>query len=248
MPITCASFGVAYLAIIGIPPFAGFWSKDKIVEAAFNDNVALGICALLGAGITAFYMSRVMFMTFFGEKRWDEGAHPHESPPVMTGPVVVLAAGAAVGGVLLINNSIVKWLEPVVGHEEKTEFMPTWMSLVVTLAVVVVGLAIAVVMYLQRPVARSAPAGGLVVSAVRRDLYQDSVNEALFMRPGQWATRFLVWAENRGLDGIVNGLAAVLGGSAGRVRRVQAGFVRSYALTMFGGAAALIVAVLLVRL
>jgi NADH-quinone oxidoreductase subunit L len=249
MPITYACFGLCYLAIIGIPPFAGFWSKDKIVEAAFNDNVGLGLCALLGAGITAFYMSRVMFMTFFGEKRWDDDVHPHESPLVMTGPIMVLAAGAAGGGVLLLNNGIVKWLEPVVGQDRETEeFMPTWMSLALTLGVVAAGLVVAFVTYLQRPVARTAPAGGVVVTAVRRDMYQDAINETLFMRPGQWTTRFLVWAENRGLDGLVNGLAAVLGGSAGRIRRVQAGFVRSYALTMFGGAAVLIIAVLLVRL
>jgi NADH-quinone oxidoreductase subunit L len=248
MPITYACFGVGYLAIIGIPPFAGFWSKDKIIEAAFNDNVVLGICALLGAGITAFYMSRVMFLTFFGEKRWNEDDHPHESPVVMTGPILVLAAGAAVGGLLLINNEIVKWLEPVVGHTEKEAFMPYWASLIITLAVVLAGLAVAFVLYLQRPVPRTAPVAGPVVTAVRTDMYQDAINEALLMRPGQWATRFLVWWENRGLDGLVNGLAAVLGGSAGRIRRLQAGFVRSYALTMFGGAAVMIVAVLLVRL
>jgi NADH-quinone oxidoreductase subunit L len=248
MPITYACFGVGYLAIIGIPPFAGFWSKDKIIEAAFNDNVGLGVCALLGAGVTAFYMSRVMFLTFFGEKRWSEDDHPHESPVVMTGPILVLAVGAAVGGLLLINNEIVKWLEPVVGHTEKERFMPQWASLAGTLAVVLVGLAIAFVMYLQRPVPRTAPVAGAVVTAVRTDMYQDTINEALVMRPGQWATRFLVWWENRGLDGLVNGLAAVLGGSAGRVRRLQAGFVRSYALTMFGGAAVMIIAVLLVRL
>jgi NADH-quinone oxidoreductase subunit L len=248
MPVTYACFGMGYLAIIGIPPFAGFWSKDKIVEAAFNDNVGLGVCALLGAGITAFYMSRVMFMTFFGEKRWNADDHPHESPFVMTGPIMVLAAGAAVGGLLLINNEIVKWLQPVVGHSEKEAFMPTWASLAITLAVVLLGLAVAFVLYLQRPVPRTAPVAGPVVTAVRTDMYQDAINEALLMRPGQWATRFLVWWENRGLDGLVNGLAAVLGGSAGRIRRVQAGFVRSYALTMFGGAAVMIVAVLLVRL
>jgi NADH-quinone oxidoreductase subunit L len=248
MPITYACFGAGYLAIIGIPPFAGFWSKDKIVEAAFNDNVGFGLCALIGAGITAFYMSRVMFMTFFGEKRWDDDVHPHESPLVMTLPIMVLAAGATCGGVLLINDAIVKWLEPVVGHQENKEFMPVAASLVITLAVVLIGLAVAFVMYLQRPVPRTAPEGSVLVTAVRRDLYQDAFNEAVFERPGQWGTRFLVWAENRGLDGLVNSLAAVLGGSAGRIRRLQAGYVRSYALTMFGGAAALIVAVLLVRL
>lgn len=248
LPITYACFGVGYLAIIGIPPFAGFWSKDKIIEAAFNDNVGFGLCALFGAGITAFYMSRVMFMTFFGEKRWDPDTHPHESPLVMTGPIMVLAAGAALGGLLLVNNGIVTWLEPVVGHQEKAEFMPQWASLASTLGVVAAGLAVAFVMYLQRPVPRTAPPGGALLVAVRSDLYQDAINETLVMRPGQWATRILVWAENRGLDGIVNGLAALLGGSAGRLRRVQAGFVRSYALTMFGGATALALAVLLVRM
>jgi NADH-quinone oxidoreductase subunit L len=166
----------------------------------------------------------------------------------MTGPIMILAAGAAVGGLLLINDAIVKWLEPVTGHTEKEEFMPKWASLATTLGVVAIGLAVAFVMYLQRPVPRTQPQGGLVVTAVRNDMYQDAINEGLLMRPGQWATRFLVWAENKGLDGLVNGLAAVLGGSAGRVRRLQAGFVRSYALTMFGGAAVMIVAVLLVRL
>src|SRR5882757_6504568 len=248
MPVTYACFGLGFLAIIGIPPFAGFWSKDKIIEAAFAYNVGLGLCALLGAAITAFYMSRVMILTFFGSKRWDPEVHPHESPFVMTGPIIVLAAGAAVGGLLLVNNEIVKWLEPVVGHTEKERFMPQWASLAGTLGVVVIGLAVAFVMYLQRPVPRTAPAAGAVVTAVRTDLYQDTINEALLMRPGQWTTRYLVWLENRGLDGLVNGLAAVLGGSAGRVRRLQAGFVRSYALTMFGGAAVMIVAVLLVRL
>ncbi len=249
LPITYACFGVGYLAIIGIPPFAGFWSKDKIIEAAFNDNVGLGICALLGAGITAFYMSRVMFLTFFGEKRWDPEQHPHESPLTMTAPVGVLALGAVVGGVLLLNDGIVNWLAPVVGEEGHVEhFMPVWVSLVLTLSVVIAGLAIAFVMYLQRPVARTQPPGGVLVTAVRNDMYQDAINETVLMRPGQWGTRYLVWAENRGLDGVVNGFAAFLGASGSRVRRVQAGFVRSYALTMFGGAAALVVAILLVRL
>jgi NADH-quinone oxidoreductase subunit L len=248
MPITYACFGLGFLAIIGIPPFAGFWSKDKIIEAAFNDNVGLGICALVGAGITAFYMSRVMILTFFSDKRWDEDVHPHESPKLMTLPLVVLAGGAVLGGVLLINDGIVKWLEPVVGHEEKEEFAPVWAMTAVTLVAIAVGVGIAVRMYQLRPVARIQPQGGVLVHAARSDLYQDTINETVLMRPGQWATRFLVWLDHRGLDNLVNGLAALIGGTAGRVRRIQAGYVRSYALTMFGGATLTVLAVLVVRL
>ena len=89
---------------------------------------------------------------------------------------------------------------------------------------------------------------GVLTTAARNDLYQDKVNEEAFMRPGQYLTRVLVFLENRGLDGLVNGFAATIGGSSGRVRRVQAGFVRSYALTMLGGAVLVVAALLLVRL
>ncbi len=248
MPVTYACFGLGFLAIIGIPPFAGFWSKDKIIEAAFADNIVLGICALVGAAVTAFYMTRVMIMTFFGNKRWDEGVHPHESPILMTLPIMVLAGGAALGGVLLLNDGIVHWLEPVVGHGEHHLPMPVWAMTGMTLAAVLAGVAVAYRKYAQCEVERVAPLGNALTNAARRDLYQDTVNEAVLMRPGQWMTRTLVFLEARGLDGIVNGVAAALGGSAGRVRRLQAGFVRSYALTMFGGAAGVVAAVLLVRL
>src|SRR5690606_37494368 len=83
LPVTFATFALGYLAIIGLPPFAGFFSKDKIIESAYADNPLLGICALIGAGVTAFYMTRVMIMTWTSEARWKEGVHPHESPRVM---------------------------------------------------------------------------------------------------------------------------------------------------------------------
>jgi NADH-quinone oxidoreductase subunit L len=249
MPVTYASFGISYLAIIGIPPFAGFFSKDKIVEAAFADHVGLGLAALIGAGITAFYMTRVMVLTFFGERRWDDEAHPHESPSVMTIPMVMLAGGAVLGGLMLFaGGGIVDWLAPVVGEEEHALGFPVWLLTLATLAVILAGVALAYVRYVREEVPRVAPAAGVLTTAARRDLYQDSVNEAVFMRPGQYLTRTLVYLENRGLDGIVNGLAAAIGGSAGRIRRLQAGFVRSYALTMFGGAALVVAALLLVRL
>src|SRR3989442_1852436 len=99
MPVTFVTFGLGYLAIIGFPGLSGFFSKDKIIEAAFarggTEGWILGGTALLGAAITAFYMTRVMLMTFFGEKRWDPAEyHPHESPKVMTIPMIALAVGS----------------------------------------------------------------------------------------------------------------------------------------------------------
>ncbi len=108
MPITFVTFGLGYLAIIGVPPLAGFFSKDGIIEAALGAGGAkgyiLGGAAILGAGITAFYMTRVMLMTFFGEKRWKPEAHPHESPAVMTWPMILLAVGSVASGALFADR------------------------------------------------------------------------------------------------------------------------------------------------
>ncbi len=249
MKITFVTFAFGYLAILGIPPFAGFFSKDKIIEAAFADNTIIGLCALLGAGITAFYMTRVMLMTFFGKKRWADDVHPHESPAVMTWPLIILAALSLGGGALYFaGHWIVDWLEPVVGHEEEHAPVSAVVMTLITLAVVAVGLAIAVLVY-RREIPREAlvkvsPA----TTFARRDLYGDALNEAVLMRPGQYLTRTLVWLDNRGVDGLVNGMAALFGGLSGRLRRVQTGFVRSYALSMVFGAAFVVVALLAVRL
>ncbi|NIK56297.1 NADH-quinone oxidoreductase subunit L [Kribbella shirazensis] len=248
MKITFVTFAFGYLAILGIPPFAGFFSKDKIIEAAFADNTIIGLCALLGAGITAFYMTRVMLMTFFGKKRWADEVHPHESPAVMTWPLIILAALSLGGGALYFaGHWIVDWLEPVVGHEEHHPPVSALVMTLITLAVVAVGITIAVLMY-RRDIPREAPAGSPVTVLARRDLYGDALNEAVLMRPGQYLTRTLVWLDNRGVDGLVNGLAALFGGLSGRLRRFQTGFVRSYALSMVFGAAFVVVALLAVRL
>jgi NADH-quinone oxidoreductase subunit L len=248
MKITFVTFGFGYLAILGVPPFAGFFSKDKIIEAAFAHNVVIGLCALLGAGITAFYMTRVMTMTFFGKKRWDDEVHPHESPKVMTWPLIILAALSLGGGALYFaGHWIVDWLGPIVGREEEHGPLSATVMTVITLAVVAGGIAIAVLMY-RRDIPREAPAGSPITTFARRDLYGDALNEALFMRPGQYLTRTLVWFDNRVVDGLVNGLAALFGGLSGRLRRVQTGFVRSYALSMVFGAAFVVVALLAVRL
>ncbi|MDQ3707892.1 MAG: NADH-quinone oxidoreductase subunit L [Actinomycetota bacterium] len=251
LPLTFLTFAAGYLAIIGVPPFAGFWSKDRIIEAAFADNLLVGACALLGSGITAFYMTRVMLMTWFNERRWKPDVHAHESPLVMTLPLLALGLLSLVGGAALLwtAGGIVEWLEPVVGEEEHALPFPVWIMTAVTLVVVVAGVALAWVRYGREQVARTAPTRvSFVTTAARRDLYGDTVNEVALMRPGQRLTRVLVNADSRGLDRAVNGVAALMGGSSGLLRQVQTGFVRSYALSMLGGTVLVVVALLSVRL
>jgi NADH-quinone oxidoreductase subunit L len=113
---------------------------------------------------------------------------------------------------------------------------------------VLAGAGLAYLTYQRRAVPTIAPRGTWLTRAARKDLYQDTVNESLLMRPGQYLTRVLVFADNRVVDGAINGLAALIGGTSGRVRRLQTGFVRSYALSMFVGAALVVGAMLLVRL
>jgi NADH-quinone oxidoreductase subunit L len=250
LPVTFLTFAMGYLAIIGFPGFSGFWSKDKIIEAAFGESLIVGLAALLGAGITAFYMTRLMLMTFFGKKRWGKGVHPHESPAVITGPLVVLAALSVLGGALLLGDWIVEWLEPVTGHAEHHALAvsPLVMTLIVT-AVVAAGVALAWVLVGSRDVPRVAPANVSVFTrAARADLYGDAVNEALFMRPGDRFVGELGAFDRGGVDGTVNGTAAAFAGLSGRMRHWQNGYVRSYALSLLGGALVVLVALLAVNL
>ncbi len=256
MPLTFGCFLTGYLAIIGLPPFAGFFSKDKIIEAAYDlggtRGYVLGTVALVGAGVTAFYMTRLMVMTFFGEKRWTEGQHPHESPRTMTGPMVLLAVGSAVsGGLLVLGGALQNWLAPTLGPQVEVGVHTISPAVLTTLTLVVVagGVAGAWYAYGTRPVPTTPPVAVTPFTvAARRNLYFDALNESVLMRPGQYLTRFLVFVDNRGIDGAVNGLAAGIGGGSGRLRRLQTGFVRSYALSIFGGALLVVFALLAVRL
>jgi NADH-quinone oxidoreductase subunit L len=250
LPITFATFAAGYLAIIGFPGFSGFWSKDKIIESAFTEGWVFGVGALIGAGITAFYMTRVMLMTFFGQQRWRPQVHPHESPSTMTVPLIVLAALSVVGGVLLLGGWITHWLEPITGPEGEHDLFvsPFVLTLIVT-AVVAAGVAVAWLVFGRSTIAASQPQRvSWVTTAARRDLYGDAFNEAVFMRPGQHLVRGLRYLDDNIIDRMVNGLAGAVGGTSGSVRRLQTGFVRSYALTMLGGALLAIVATLAVTL
>ncbi|MEU6234053.1 NADH-quinone oxidoreductase subunit L [Kitasatospora sp. NPDC047058] len=257
MPITFVTFGLGYLAIIGFPGLSGFFSKDKIIDAAFakggTEGWILGLCTLLGAAITAFYMTRVMILTFFGEKRWQPDAdghdpHPHESPKTMTTPMILLAFGSVfAGGLFVLNNSFVNWLEPVTGHEEgNSPLSPLTVSVLATVCMLI-GVAVSYLMYGRSGVPVVPPVGSPLTRAARRDLLQDDFNHAVLVRPGSALTAALVFFDSRGLDGFVNGLAATIGGISSRLRRIQNGYVRSYALSMFGGTLVLVAMTLLMR-
>jgi NADH-quinone oxidoreductase subunit L len=244
LPITFVTFGLGYLAIIGFPGLAGYWTKDAIIEAAFDkggwSGYLLGGVAVLGAGLTAFYMTRLMILTFFGRPRWEEGAHPHESPPVMTVPMMVLALGSIGAGALLVQFfPLSHALEPVFGKpgEAGTHVVAPLTLGVLIIVVMLLGIGAALLFVARRevPVVRPMRVSP-ITRAARAGLYGDAVNESLLMRPGQWLTRALVFFDNRGVDGAVNGVAASLGGSSSRLGRLQTGFVRSYALGMLGGA------------
>ena len=266
--LTWVTFAIGWLAIIGVPPLSGFWSKDKIIESAFAADGTwqpwvFGLAALIGAGITAFYMSRLFFMTFHGTRRWDDGSgtipggaaagpvrHPHESPPLMVWPMIVLAGGSALlGGVLTYGGMFSTWLEPVTGPlEHHDPVLPIPVIMVSTLVLIAAGVFLAWRQYAAAPVAVVPPRGSVLTRAARRDLYQDEVAETLVMRPGQYLTRSLVFADRQVVDGSVSGLARAVAGAGELLRRSQTGLVRSYALAMLVGLVVIVAAVLAFRI
>ncbi|CAB4780863.1 MAG: NADH-quinone oxidoreductase subunit L [Actinobacteria bacterium] len=250
MPITFATFGLGYLAILGVPPFAGFYSKDMIIETAFNSGgakgIILGCVTLLGAGITAFYMTRVMILTFTGKSRWDDEAHPHESPWLMWLPMAILAIGSVTSGYLLSHgDALVNWLSPLFEHHgEHEELLSPMVVSGLALAMVAIGVAIAFVKYSRNEVASVAPTDVSIFTTIaRQDLLQDRFNEAVFMQPGQALTAVLVKTDEAVIDGAVRGVGRVALGSGSALRGVQTGFVRSYAALILLGAVALVAAI-----
>ena len=245
LPITAITMGLGWLAILGVPPFSGFFSKDKIIEAAFVGEGwrpwVFGIVALLGAGITAFYMSRLFFMTFAGRRRWPahdgHETHPHEAPWLMKWPMIILAVGSVFLGFLLqLGGRFTTWLEPSTGHAVHGEpVIPVWLLLTLTLVLVVLGAWLAFRLYAVGPVPVEAPHGSALVRAARHDLYQDPVNETAVMLPGQVLTRTLVYADRSAVDASFLQLASGVRRSGDGLRKAQNGYVRTYAATSLGG-------------
>ncbi|MEO7126669.1 MAG: NADH-quinone oxidoreductase subunit L [Nakamurella sp.] len=262
MPLTFVTMTAGYLAIIGFPYFSGFFSKDPIIEAAFavggTKGWLLGMAAAIGAGLTAFYMTRLMIMTFFGDARWKnlkspDGAdyHPHESKSVMTVPMLILALGALfAGGILASGDRLVNWLAPSVGayvEPHPTILTPgviTWGSV----ALMVIGAGIAYVLFGMRPVPVTQPVTrNPIILLARAGVGGDAINESLFARPGIWLARTFAYADARGVDGVVDGVGTSIVSISDWWKKWQNGYVRSYALSMLSGTLLIAVALMVVN-
>ncbi|MEY4174749.1 MAG: NADH-quinone oxidoreductase subunit, partial [Actinomycetota bacterium] len=241
MPITAGTFIIGWLAIAGVPPFAGFWSKDEILLAAWEKSPVLWVVGLVTALLTAFYMTRQVIMVFFGEARWhdaheEHGAHgdlkPHESPWMMVAPLVVLAVLSLVGGGLNLpfsesTEKLAVWLEPVVGlHHFHTAKLP---MAIIAIVVGLVGIAAGFAVYHFK---RVKPVEPQILAEAWR---YDRAVSAFMGGPGRKAFEGVAWADSRIVDGAVNGTAAAVKGTAGQVRKAQSGNVRNYAAAVAVG-------------
>jgi NADH-quinone oxidoreductase subunit L len=276
IPVTFATFAVGYLAIIGIPPFAGFWSKDDILLNAWEKSPALWAIGFVTALLTAYYMSREVFLVFFGGERWRErdpghssetaedlpehepaaaeahhGAEPHESPWTMTLPLVALAALSIVGG--LVNLPF---------KSQKLDLLERWLHPVFgerlhevnataglkwVLLLGAVAAGVIGILVAARYWLRRADNPGLEPAVLENAWYVDRSYSAFFGGPGRWASTWLAYVmDAKVVDGAVNGVGSLVRGTAQRVRRAQTGYVRNYALGIAGGAV-LVLAFMLLR-
>ena len=242
MPITAFTFIIGWLAIAGVPPFAGFWSKDEILLYVYANNRLLYVVGLATALLTAYYMTRQVIMVFFGEARWSDhsaehSAHgdfkPHESPKVMLFPLVVLAVLSVVGGGLQLPFSkdlhfLEHWLAPVV-EESEAHIGETWayankyLLLVVAIAIATIGIALAYVVYVRRRMPALEP------RILEQAWLYDSAVAKVVAGPGSRSFEAVAWFDANVVDGAVRGTAGVVQGFAGAARRLQNGFVRAYA-------------------
>ena len=245
MPVTAVTFIVGWLAIAGVPPFSGFWSKDEILAHAFDSSPALWVVGIVTAALTAFYMSRLVFMTFYGEARHGDELHPHEPSPLMTAPLVLLAAAAAVAGALNLPFSsglhfLGSWLEPsLFGNEAHLGLGggAQWLLALLSMAGAAVGIAGAVAVYLRHRL----PASVVERPAAARAFYVDDAVTRFVGGPGRRAFELVAAFDVKVVDGAVDGVGRSVRAGGTALRRMQSGFVRSYALLTAAGAVALLV-------
>lgn len=264
MTITWITFMMGWLAILGIPPFSGYWSKDHIIEAAFATSTfagfdapwapwVFGFITVIGAALTAFYMSRMFFMTFSGKARWETAAEPfqpHESKPIMTVPMIVLAVFAVgFGGIMSINDMFVTWLSPAIGAVEHAEpVLPAVIIQVITLVLVVACAGFAWWKYAKQPVSATVPYGNAFVRAARSDFYTDEINNVVAVAPTEAVVEGVTAVDRYGIDGAVNGLGWVSRWAGKVLAWTETGYLRSYAGYMLGGVVIIVAIVLGFRL
>jgi NADH-quinone oxidoreductase subunit L len=244
MPITAVTFIVGWLAIAGVPPLSGFWSKDEILLAAFEQHWLLWAVGLVTALLTAYYMSRQTFLVFFGGQRWDDSVHPHESPATMTLPLVVLAGAAAIGGAVnlpLVGDWLVleHFLEPVLAHPHHFT-SGTGTKLVLALVAVVAalgGIAFAIRAWLQARINTDR----LEPALLENVFYVDSAISGFVGGPGTKAFEAAATADRRFVDGAVNGVARLVRMLGEAVRPLQSGYLRHYASGVAVGAIVLVI-------
>jgi NADH-quinone oxidoreductase subunit L len=257
LPITAATFIVGWLAIAGVPPFAGFWSKDEILLFALDKSPVLYVIGLVTALLTAYYMTRQVVMVFFGEAKWhdaseEHGAHgdfkPHESPPVMFMPLVALAGLSIVGGIIQlpavtwianpIRHKLEDWLHPMIPDE--AEIAGSWGSdhktllMVIATAAAAAGIAGAIYVYQLKRAKAVEPV------ILENAWYYDKVISDFMGGPGREAFEATAWFDANVVDGAVNGSGISIRGLAGIARKAQSGFVRMYAGIIGVGVAALL--------
>ena len=245
MPVTAVTFIVGWLAIAGVPPLAGFWSKDEILAYAFDSSPALWVVGLVTAVLTAFYMSRLVFMTFYGEARYGDERHPHEPSTLMTVPLVVLAGAAVVAGVMNLPFSsdlhfLGTWLEPsLFGNEAHLGIGGglQWLLALVAVAGGVVGMVGAAAIYLRHRL----PTTLVEWPAAARAFYVDEAVTRFVGGPGRRAFELVAAFDVKVVDGAVDGVGRSVRAGGTALRRVQSGFVRFYALLTAAGAVALLV-------
>ncbi len=240
MRITWLTFGAGWLAIIGFPFLSGYFSKDHIIEAAFIGEGwrpwVFGFTTMIVAGLTAFYMSRLFFMTFQGKARWLDGDHPHESPASMTIPMIILAVGSVALGGVLWYTGFTQWLAPVVGeHAEGHPVLPGIAITLLTLCCVAVGGLLAWYRYAFSAVPVTAPKGTPLTQLARADLGQEFVNRTIFETPGRAITEALATGDLTVIDRGAMGFGRLMSGLGKGVGKLQNGYVRSYAATMLIG-------------
>ena len=258
MPITFWTSAVAWLAIAGVPPFAGFFSKDQILtETYMHGYLGVYVLGLIGVVLTAFYMSRWFFLIFLGKPRYPSSVHPHESPKSMTIPLLVLGVLSAIGGLVLNpvhHGPLYNFLEPVVASVGELGYTPVGSfteEILIGLSIVaaVVGGLIAFFVYLKRDVSAGRSTElvrGPLAELMERRFFVDELYEAIFVRAGGVVASVLVWFDTRVIDGVVNGAGAASMAIGKFGRRAQTGLVRGYVAGMVAGALA-VVAVLLIQ-